>query len=110
VASPELTRRAWVGRTWLRWSLTPKKVNKIATAGIEAPAVIHSVRATGTPDISGATMTDFDVTIRPDGGEAYETTIEQSMLPFQMEGISEGMAIVVKYDPDNRTAAILHSW
>ena len=87
-----------------------QKVNKIATAGIEAPGVIHSIRATGTPDIAGATLTDFDVTIRPDGGEPYQATIEQSMLPMQMEGISEGIAIVVKYDPDNPTAAILHSW
>ena len=55
-------------------------------------------------------MTDFEVTIRPESGEPYQTTIQQSMLPFQMEGISEGMAIVVKYDPDNPTAAIMHSW
>jgi hypothetical protein len=87
-----------------------QKVNKIATSGVEAPGVIHSIRATGTPDISGATMTDFEVTIRPASGEPYQTTIQQSMLPFQMEGISEGMAIVVKYDPDNPTAAIMHSW
>ena len=87
-----------------------QKVNKIATAGVEAPGVIHSIRPAGTPDISGATMTDFEVTIRPATGDAYETTIGQSMLPFQMEGISEGMAVVVKYDPDLPTAAVLHSW
>jgi hypothetical protein len=87
-----------------------QKVNKIATAGVEAPGVIHSIHPAGTPDISGATMTDFEVTIRPATGEPYQTTIGQSMLPFQMEGISEGMAVVVKYDPDLPTAAVLHSW
>ena len=87
-----------------------QKVNKIAQAGVEAPGVVHVIRVTGTPDISGATMTEFDVSIRPEGKEMYEATVEQSMLPFQMEGISEGQAVVVKYDPDNPTAAILHSW
>ena len=87
-----------------------QKINKIATAGVEAPGVIHSIHAAGTPDISGATMTDFEVTIRPGTGEPYQTTIGQSMLPFQMEGISEGMAVVVKYDPDLPAAAVLHSW
>ena len=87
-----------------------QKVNKIGQAGIEAPGVVHVIRVTGTPDISGATMTEFDVSIRPEGGEMYEATVEQSMLPFQMEGISEGQAVVVKYDPDNPSAAILYSW
>jgi len=85
-------------------------VNKIATSGVEAPGVIHAIRPVGTPDMSGATMTEFDVSIRPDDGEPYQTTIEQAMLPFQMEGLAEGKAIVVKYDPDNTKAAVLHSW
>lgn len=86
------------------------KVNKIATAGVEAPGVIHTIRVTGTPDISGATMHEFDVSIRPEGGDLYDAVVEQSMLPFQMEGIAEGQAVVVKFDPDNPTAAIIHSW
>jgi hypothetical protein len=86
------------------------KVNKIAQSGLEAPGVIHSITATGTPDVSGATMHAIAVTYRPAGGDPIETTVEQSLLPFQLEGLSEGLACTVKYDPDNPSAAILHSW
>jgi hypothetical protein len=86
------------------------KVNKIAQSGVEAPGVIHSITPTGTPDVSGATMHAIAVTVRPAGGEMYETTIEQSLLPFQLEGLSEGLACTVKYDPDNPAAAVLQSW
>jgi hypothetical protein len=87
-----------------------QKANKIGQTGIEAPGVIHTIRVAGTPDVSGATMHNFDVTIRPANGEPYETTIDQSMLPFQMEGLSEGQAVTVKYDPDYPLGALLHSW
>ena len=85
-------------------------VNKIGKSGVEAPGELRAIRAVGSPDMSGATQHEFDVTIRPAGGEPYETTIKQSMLPTQMQGLAEGQAITVKYDPDNPTAALLHGW
>ena len=87
-----------------------QKVTHIGQVGVEAPGVIHSIRAVGTPDVSGATWHEFDVSIRPEGGDPYQTMIEQSMLPFQMEGLSEGQAIVAKYDPNAPSEAILQSW
>jgi hypothetical protein len=86
------------------------KVNKIAQSGVEAPGVIHSITATGTPDVSGATMHAIAVTYRPEGGDPIEATVEQSLLPFQLEGLSDGQSCTVKFDPDNPSAAILHSW
>jgi DNA-binding LytR/AlgR family response regulator len=86
------------------------KVNKLAQSGVEAPGVIHTVTATGTPDVSGATMHAIAVTFRPEGAEPIETTIEQSLLPFQLEGLSEGLPCTVKYDPDSPSAAVLQSW
>jgi hypothetical protein len=86
------------------------KVNKIAQSGVEAPGVIHTITATGTPDMSGATMHAIAVTYRPEGADPIEATIEQSLLPFQLEGLSDGQACTVKFDPDNPSAAILHSW
>jgi len=85
-------------------------LNKIHQTGIEAAAVINAIRATGTPDVAGATMHEFDVTITPAGAAPYAGTVQQSMLPVQMEGLSVGQAVVVKYDPDNPTAALLHTW
>jgi hypothetical protein len=86
------------------------KVNKIAQSGVEAPGVIHAITATGTPDMSGATMHAIAVTYRPEGGDPIEATVEQSLLPFQLEGLSDGQSCTVKFDPDNTAAAILHSW
>ena len=86
------------------------KVNKIAQSGVEAPGVIHSITPTGTPDMSGAAMHAIAVTYRPEGGDPIEATIDQSLLPFQLEGLADGKACTVKFDPDNPSAAILHSW
>jgi len=87
-----------------------QKLNKIAQAGIEAPGVIKSIRVAGTPDVAGATMHHIDVTVAPDGGTPYDATVEQSMLPVQMESLAEGNMVTVKYDPDNPAGVILHSW
>jgi hypothetical protein len=86
------------------------KVNKLAQSGVEAPGVIHTITAIGTPDVSGATMHAIAVTYRPAGGDPIETTIEQSLLPFQLEGMAEGKPCTVKYDPDLPTSAVLQSW
>ena len=85
-------------------------MQKLAQSGVEAPGVIHSIRPSGQTDIGGGQQVDFDVSIKPAEGEPYQATISQSMLPAQMEGLSEGQAITVKYDPDAPVMAIIHSW
>ena len=79
---------------WLR--TRPRSTDASRCRG---PGLIHTIRVTGTPDISGATMHEFDVSIRPEGGDLYDAVVEQSMLPFQMEGVSEGQAVVVRSTP-----------
>lgn len=83
---------------------------KLAASGVEAPGVVHSIRPTGQSDISGGQQVDFDVSIRPVTGEPYQTTVSQSMLPAQLEGIQEGVAITVRYDPDSPTSALIYGW
>jgi hypothetical protein len=87
-----------------------QKAMKIYNQGIEAPGVIHAIRPTGRTDVGGGQMVDFDVSIKPANGEPYQTTIQQSMLPAQLEGISEGAAITVKYDPDAPVMALIYGW
>ena len=87
-----------------------QKMQKLATAGIEAPGVIHSISPTGVTEFGGGQKVDFAVSIRPASGDPYQTTITQSMLPAQMEGISEGQAITVKYDPDAPAVALIYGW
>ena len=86
------------------------KMQKISQAGVEAPGVIHSISPSGQTDVSGAQRVAFEVSIRPAEGEPFQTTIEQSMLPVQMEGLADGQAITVKYDPDAPTSAVIYSW
>jgi hypothetical protein len=83
---------------------------KLAASGVEAPGVVHAIRPSGQPDMSGGQNVDFDVSIRPADGDPYQTTITQSMLPAQMEGIADGAAITVKYDPDSPTSALIYGW
>jgi hypothetical protein len=109
--APDMSAMAGMGgQDMAKMAAYSQKVNTLAAVGVEAPGVVHTIRAVGTPDISGATWHEFDVSIKPEGGEMYQTTIEQSMLPFQMEGLAEGQAIVAKYDPSAPTQAIIHSW
>jgi hypothetical protein len=83
---------------------------KLHASGVEAPGVVHSIRPTGQTDVGGGQQVEFDVSIRPADGDPYQTTISQSMLPAQLEGIAEGAAITVKYDPDSPTSALIYGW
>ena len=85
-------------------------VNKLGSAGVPAAATIDALRPTGQADISGGQRVEVGVTITPTGGQPYQTTITQSFLPSQMEGLLPGKEIGVKYDPDNPTAALISIW
>ena len=83
---------------------------KLHASGVEAPGVVHAIRQTGQTDVGGGQEVEFDVSIKPATGDPYQTTIKQSMLPAQMEGISEGASITVKYDADSPTSALIYGW
>jgi hypothetical protein len=85
-------------------------VNKLGAAGIPARAVIDALRPTRQADVRGGQRVEVGVTITPTGAPPYQTTILQSFLPSQMEGLSPGKAIGVKYDPDNPRAALISNW
>jgi hypothetical protein len=84
--------------------------NKLGKSGVQAPGSIVTMRDTGKSDLGGGKKYQVDVTITPDGGAAYNTTITQSFLPAQLEGLSDGKAITVKYDPDNPSSALIYGW
>jgi hypothetical protein len=85
-------------------------VNKLGQVGVEASAVLDTLRPTGQTDMGGGEMTEVDVTVTPNGGVPYQTTVRQSFLPSQLEGLSPGGTVGVKYDPDNPSAALIYSW
>ena len=85
-------------------------VNKLGKVGVPASAVIDALRPTGQTDLGGGQMTEVDVTVSPADGQPYATTVRQSFLPSQLEGLSIGASIGIKYDPDNPSAAIIYTW
>lgn len=87
-----------------------QRAQKLAQSGVEAPGVIHAIRPTGQTDMGGGQQVDIDVTYRPEGGDPFQTTISQSMLPAQLEELTEGKTITVKYDPDAPASALIYGW
>jgi hypothetical protein len=84
--------------------------NKLGASGVEAPGVIKAITPTGQTDMGGGQQTNVDVTISPVDGAPYDTTVSQSFLPAQLEGLAVGGSITVKYDPDNPSAALIYGW
>jgi hypothetical protein len=83
---------------------------KLQAGGVEAPGTLNTMQDTGEADPGGSHKIQFAVTIAPSGGEPYQATISQYMLPAQLEGMSEGGAITVKFDPDNPQMALIYGW
>ena len=87
-----------------------QRSQKLNASGVEAPATVDSINRTGQTDPGGGQWIEFGVTITPSGGSPYQTTIGQSMLPAMLEGISQGAAVTVKYDPDDPSKALIFGW
>jgi hypothetical protein len=85
-------------------------MTRLGDAGVPASAVIDALRPTGQPDVRGGQRVLVRVTISPVGGQPYQTTIVQSFLPSQMEDLSPGKTISVKYDPEDPSAALISVW
>ncbi len=83
---------------------------KLMASGIDAAAVINTITPSGDETLGGTVDTVFEVTIKPSDGDAYAATIRQPMLPAALDGFSSGDAISVRYDPDDRTAALIYHW
>src|SRR5689334_6690303 len=82
---------------------------KLNQVGVEAPGVISAVRP-GGEQFGGGQECQVDVTITPAGGQAYQTTITQSIQKEQVPNLQPGGAVKVKYDPENPSAALLYGW
>jgi hypothetical protein len=87
-----------------------QRAQKLHQQGIDAQAVVETIRPTGQTEIGGSQLVDFDLAISPAGGQPYRTSISQSMLPAQLEGLSQGATVGIKYDPDDPMKALIYSW
>jgi hypothetical protein len=81
---------------------------KLSASGVKAPAVIKSITRGEVDPLSGSISTTFEVMIKPDDGNAFAATITQAMLPAGLDTMAEGDAYTVRYDPDDRSRAMIY--
>lgn len=81
---------------------------KLKNSGVEAQAVVKDVRPGEKSAFGDSIKTQVDVMIQPSDGDAYPATVTQALLPAMLDAISVGEIITVRYDPDNRTDALIY--
>ena len=86
------------------------KANKIAQQGVQTPATLKSMTATGNKDaLSGGTEYTLEVEVRPEGGEPYAATFNQQLIEQSVAAYEAkvGGEIVVNVDPDDPNTMLL---
>ena len=81
------------------------RAHKLTKVGVDTPAHIDSMSATGNTDKPGGTEYDIALTIAPAGDEPYEVTTNQYIYPSNP--FTEGENVTVKVDPDDRTVVMI---
>jgi hypothetical protein len=82
--------------------------NSLKSNGVEAPGTIVSMGEPGPEQFGGGRWCDVEVTVTPDAGSPFSTTVHQSFLQAQLDGMSVGGATRVKYDPGDQTKALIY--
>lgn len=82
---------------------TSAKMQKLATSGVEQPAILKSMTATGKTSIGGGIEHQLTVEVRPAGAEPYEASFTQDLIQQSVDGFQQkvGHQITVKVDPDD---------
>jgi hypothetical protein len=76
------------------------KIMKLNKVGVLTPAVVDSMKEVST-QLGGGHQIEFDLTVQPQAGTAYQVHVSQSLHDATMQGITEGGKINVKVDPDD---------
>jgi hypothetical protein len=81
------------------------RAQKLTKVGVDTPAHIDSMTATGNTDTPGGAEYDIALTITPGGGEPYKVTMNQYIYPSNP--FSEGENVTVKVDPEDRNVVMI---
>ncbi len=73
------------------------KAKRLMSEGVDTPAHIDSMVATGNTDTPGGTEYDITLTVSPANGDGYQVTTNQYIYPSSP--YSEGEDVVVKVAP-----------
>jgi hypothetical protein len=81
------------------------KAKRLMDHGVDAPAHVDSMAATGNTDTPGGTEYVITLTVNPAGGEPYQATTNQYIYPSAP--FSEGQDVTVKVDPEDSTQVMI---
>jgi predicted phage gp36 major capsid-like protein len=98
------TSKVGVGATAEQMALA-NRAKKLMNSGVDTPAHIDAMNATGNTDTPGGTEYMITLTISPAGGEAYEVTTNQYIYPSNP--FTAGESVTVKVDPDDANAVMI---
>jgi hypothetical protein len=98
------TSKFGVGATGEQMALA-NRAKKLTKVGVDTPAHIDTMTATGNTDTPGGTEYDIVFTIAPAGAESYQVTTNQYIYPSNP--FSAGDDVIVKVDPDDRDVVMI---
>jgi hypothetical protein len=81
------------------------KAKRLTDHGVDTPAHIDSMTATGNTDTPGGTEYMITLTVKPASGEPYQATTNQYIYPSNP--FSEGQDVTVKVDPEDSSQVLI---
>jgi hypothetical protein len=98
------TSKVGVGASGDQMALA-NKAKRLRSEGVDTPAHIDAMTATGNTDKPGGTEYVIDLTVAPAGGDAYPVKINQYVYPATP--FAEGEDVTVKVDPADRDVVMI---
>ena len=98
------TSKFGVGATGDQMALA-NRAKKLTAEGVDTPAHIDAMDATGNTDTPGGTEYNITFTVKPAGGAEYQATTNQYIYPSNP--FAEGENVMVKVDPDDRDVVMI---
>jgi len=85
------------------------RINRLAQAGVETPAVIQRASPTGRTEIGGGQEYEFGVEVRPAGGAPYPASFTQFMHPGSMgDWVAPGAGVKLRVDPQDPMSMMVY--
>jgi hypothetical protein len=98
------TSKVGVGASGDQMALA-NKAKRLRSEGIDTPAHIDTMTATGNTDKPGGTEYMIDLTVSPAGGAAYPVSTNQYVYPSAP--FSQGEDVTVKVDPADANVVMI---
>jgi hypothetical protein len=81
------------------------RAQRLMKAGVDTPAHINTMTATGNTDKPGGAENVIEATVSPPGGTAYQVSFNQYIYPSAP--FSAGEDVTVKVDPDDPNSVMI---